>query len=42
MDGIVNLVDLPRLMIIDRKCGNLQVVVDDGKLTRNNNRKKIS
>ena len=29
MDGIRNLVDLPRLMFIDEECGNLKVVVDD-------------
>ena len=38
MDGIGNLVDLPRLMLIDEQCGNLKILV----VTRNNNRKKIS
>ena len=42
LDGIGNLVDLPRLMFIDEECGNLKVVVDGGELTRNNNRKKWS
>ena len=43
MDGIGNLVDLPRLMLIDEQCGNLKILVVDGrKLTRNNSRKKIS
>ena len=43
IDGIGNLVDLPRLMLINEQCGNLKiVVVDSGELTRNNNRKKIS
>ena len=28
--------DLSRLMFIDEECGNLQVVFDDGELTRNN------
>ena len=27
IDGIGNLVDLPRLMFINEECGNLQVVV---------------
>ena len=40
--GIGNLVDLPRLMFIDEECGNFKVVVDDGELTVNNNRKKSS
>ena len=30
IDGIRNLVDLPRLMFIDEECGNLKVVVDGG------------
>ena len=34
--------DLPRLMFIDEECGNLKVVVHDGELTRNNNRKRKS
>ena len=32
--------DLPKLMFIDEECGNLKVVVDGGKFTRNNNRKR--
>ena len=36
LDGIENVVDLSRLMFIDEECGNLQVVFDDGELTRNN------
>ena len=36
LDGIGNVVDLSRLMFIDEECGNLQVVFDDGELTRNN------
>ena len=42
IDGIENLVDLPRLMFIDEECGNLKVVADGGELTRNNDRKKSS
>ena len=45
LDGINidgNLVDLPRLMFIDEKCGNLKVVVDGGELTRKNSREKKS
>ena len=42
IDGIGNLVDLPRLMFIDEECGNLKVVVDGGEQTRNNNKKKRS
>ena len=42
IDGIGNLVDLPRLMFIDEEFGNLKVVVDDGELTVNDNRKKSS
>ena len=40
IDGIGNLVDLPWLMFIDKECGDLKVVVDDGELNVNNNRKK--
>ena len=36
LDGIGNVVDLSRLMFINEECGNLQVVFDDGELTRNN------
>ena len=42
IDGIGNLVDLPKLMFIDEECGNLKVVVDGEGLTRNNNSKKSS
>ena len=34
--------DLPQLMFIDEECGNLKVVVDGGKITRNNNIKRKS
>ena len=30
IDGIGNLMDLPKLMLIDEECGNLKVVVDGG------------
>ena len=30
IDGIGNLMDLPRLMFINEECGNLKVVLDDG------------
>ena len=30
IDGIGNLMDLPKLMLIDKECGNLKVVVDGG------------
>ena len=30
IDGIGNLMDLPKLMFIDEDCGNLKVVVDGG------------
>ena len=42
IDDIENFVNLPMLMLIRDKCGNLKVVVDDGELTTNNNRKKSS
>ena len=42
IDGIENVVDLPRLMLIKEKCGNLKDVVDDREFTINNNRKKSS
>ena len=38
IDGIANLVDLPRLIFIDEKCGNLKVVSRE-ELRRNNNRR---
>ena len=34
-DGIRNLEDSPRLVLIDEECGNLIVVNDGGELTRN-------
>ena len=37
MNGIGNLENLPRLMFINKECGNLKVVVVVGELTRNNN-----
>ena len=40
LDGIGNVVGLSRLMFINEECGNLQVVVDDGELTRNNDGEK--
>ena len=40
IDGIGNLLDLPRLIFIDEECGNLKAVVDGGELSRNINRKK--
>ena len=42
IDGIGNLVGLPKLMFIDEECGNLKVAVDGVEVTRNNNRKKWS
>ena len=42
IDGIGNLMDLPKLMFIDEECGNLKLVVDGGKITRNNNIKRKS
>ena len=43
IDGIGNLVDLHRLMLIDEQCGNLKILVGDGgELTRNNSKRKIS
>ena len=37
VNGIGNLLNLPRLMFINEECGNLKVVVVVGELTRNNN-----
>ena len=34
--------DLPGLMFINEEFGNLQVVVDGGELTKNNDRKRRS
>ena len=42
IDGIGNLEDSLRLVFIDEECGNLIVVNDDEKLTRNINQKKNS
>ena len=47
VDGIWNLVDLARLMFIDEEnveilSGSCKDVVDGGKFTRNNNRRKRS
>ena len=42
IDDIGNLEDSPRLVFIDEKSGNLIVVNDGGKLTRNINQKKKS
>ena len=42
IDGIGNLVALPRLVFIDEECGNLKLVVDGADLTRNINRKRKS
>ena len=41
-DDIVNLENSPRLVFIDEECGNLIVVIDGEKLTRNINQKKKS
>ena len=30
IDGIGNLMDLPKLMFIDEECGNLKIAVDGG------------
>ena len=40
--NIENLEDSPRLMFIDKECGNLIVVNNGGELTRNINQKKKS
>ena len=42
IDGIGNLEDSLRLVFIDEECGNLIVVNDDEKVTRNINQKKNS
>ena len=42
IDNTGNLEDSPRLVFIDEKSGNLIVVNDGGKLTRNINQKKKS
>ena len=40
IDDTGNLEDSPRLVFIDEECGNLIVVNDEGKLTRNISQKK--
>ena len=42
IDGIGNLEDSLRLVFIDEECGNLIVVNDGEKITRNINQKKNS
>ena len=42
LDGIGNLVELPKLMFIYEECANLEGVVDGGGVTRKSNRKKKS
>ena len=42
IDDIGNLEDSPRLMFINKECGNLIVVNDRGELTKNINQKKNS
>ena len=37
---MVNLEDLPRLVLINEECGKPRVVVDGGELTRNISQKK--
>ena len=41
-DGIGNLEDLRRLVLINEKCEDLKVVVDCGERTRNINQKKMA
>ena len=38
IDGIGNLEDLLRIVLIHEECGNLQVIVDGGELTGNVNK----
>ena len=40
MDDIGNLEDSPRLVFIDKECGNLIVTNDGGELARNFSQKK--
>ena len=40
IDDIENLEDSPRLVFINKECGNLIVVNDDGEFTRNISQKK--
>ena len=42
IDGIGNLEDSPRLVFIDKECGNLKVGNDNRTLTRNINQNKKS
>ena len=42
IDDIGNLEDSPRLMFIDKECGNLIAVNNGAKLTRNINQRKKS
>ena len=42
IDGIGNLVNLPRLMFIDEECENHKLAVDGGEFSRKNNSKKRS
>ena len=39
IDGTGNLEDSPRLVLINKECGNLMVVNDGGELTENISRK---
>ena len=39
-DDIENLEDVLKVVLIDGKCGNLKILIDGGKLTRNINQKK--
>ena len=38
IDGIGNLMDLPRLMFINEEFGYLKIVIDGGNVTGNNNK----
>ena len=42
IDGIENLVGLPRLMFTDEECRNLKGVIDSREFGRNNNRRRKS
>ena len=41
IDDIENLEDSPRHVFINKECGNLIVVNDDGEFTRNISQKKL-
>ena len=41
IDDIENLEDSPTLVFINKECGNLIVVNDDGEFTRNLSQKKL-